>query len=529
MPNKTYSNVQMKIDFATQVGDGAGRLSDAMLYSNISKNASDKPSGASSFVDPHNLAVTLAKLYTWSNDIFTFNPSGTKKIVIKDGIAKDTTYSFATGTTAGAFEVTPLGASQPTTVSIYKGLNAENTKLATGTAVDVIKLQWKNGNTWTDINSITLGLLDSGGKIKDTLLPSYVDDVVEGYYYNDKFYEEAAHTHEITAESGKIYVDLATNDSYRWGGTTYVKISSPTDIFSGATASTAGTAGLVPAPAAGDEGKFLCGDGSWAVVNTADEKVKNTYASNKVYYPAGMTGTSTTTGGQYADTAFKYSGTTGTTSAIGEAELQLGNATASGTNGNKQGSLVIYGTTAYSHTIKADSGKPTANRTLTLPDNDGTFALTSDIKNGKLSIKGGTTTVTEFTANQSTDISFAIVAGTNISVTPDTTNHKVTIANTYTYTHPTYTARTGKPGNDVSIDFDQSASFTLSQVKSDTTGHVTDMVDRTISFSLPSDIPRIPASGSRNNKYLRDDGTWQDPMAEYTTLILNCTYDTSVT
>lgn len=31
----------------------------------------------------------------------------------------------------------------------------------------------------------------------------------------------------------------------------------------GATASGAGAAGLVPAPAKGDEGRFLCGDGTW--------------------------------------------------------------------------------------------------------------------------------------------------------------------------------------------------------------------------------------------------------------------------
>lgn len=562
--NKTYNSVQMKIDFAAQVGDGAGRLSDAMLYSNISKNASDKPSGASSFTDPHNLAVTLAKIYTWANDIFTFDPTGTKKIVIKDGIAKDTTYTFATGTTAGAFSVTPSGGSA-TSVSIYKGLNAENTKLAKGSADDIIKLQWNNNGTWTDINSITLGFLDSGGKIKDTYLPSYVDDVIEGYlyytlltsqpsswdptkyyklvdgkyvrgeageawaantWYSEDFYSDNAHTTKITPESGKIYVDLATNDSYRWGGTTYVKISNPTDVFTGATSSVAGTAGLVPAPAAGDDTKFLKGNGTWATVSTTDTKVKNTYAADKTYYPAGMTASTTTTGGQNADTSFKFTGTAGTTSAVGKAELTLGNSTASGTANNKQGSLVIYGSTAYAHTI---SGAPTAARTLTLPDKTGTIALTSDINNNKLTIKGGTTSVTEFTANQSSDISFSILAGSNITVTPDAENHTVTIANTYSYTHPTYTARTGKPTGNVTIDFGTTSSFTLSQVKSDGTGHVTDMTDRTVSFTLPSDIPRVPASADRHNYYLRDDGTWHDPMAEYNTLILNCTYDTTVT
>lgn len=38
--------------------------------------------------------------------------------------------------------------------------------------------------------------------------------------------------------------------------------------FTGATSSTAGAHGLVPAPAAGDEGKFLQGDGTWATVQS---------------------------------------------------------------------------------------------------------------------------------------------------------------------------------------------------------------------------------------------------------------------
>ena len=41
----------------------------------------------------------------------------------------------------------------------------------------------------------------------------------------------------------------------------------------GATASGAGASGLVPAPAKGDEGRFLCGDGTWkdAVAKSDDE------------------------------------------------------------------------------------------------------------------------------------------------------------------------------------------------------------------------------------------------------------------
>ena len=70
--------------------------------------------------------------------------------------------------------------------------------------------------------------LDSTGKVPSSQLPSYVDDVIEGYYYNGKFYTDSAHTQLITPETGKIYVDLNTNKTYRWGGTTYVEISQST-------------------------------------------------------------------------------------------------------------------------------------------------------------------------------------------------------------------------------------------------------------------------------------------------------------
>ena len=70
--------------------------------------------------------------------------------------------------------------------------------------------------------------LDNTGKVPSSQLPSYVDDVVEGYYYGGKFYTDSAHTQLITPETGKIYVDLDTNKTYRWSGSTYVEISQAT-------------------------------------------------------------------------------------------------------------------------------------------------------------------------------------------------------------------------------------------------------------------------------------------------------------
>lgn len=193
--------------------------------------------------------------------------------------------------------------------------------------------------------------LDASGKVPAVQLPSYVDDVIEGYLSGGKMYKEAAHTTEIAGEAGKIYVDLATNKTFRWSGSAFTEISAslalgtssstagrgdwtktaydhsqaahapanaeqnvqsdwsvtdsasdayiknkPTSMpanggnaatvggftvgvnvpanakftdttysaFKAATASAAGGTGLVPAPAAGKQGQFLRGDGTWA-------------------------------------------------------------------------------------------------------------------------------------------------------------------------------------------------------------------------------------------------------------------------
>lgn len=74
----------------------------------------------------------------------------------------------------------------------------------------------------TEISDNKADLVD--GVVPASQLPSYVDDIVEGYYYESEFYEDSAHTRGITPERGKIYIDLATNASYRWSGSVYVQI-----------------------------------------------------------------------------------------------------------------------------------------------------------------------------------------------------------------------------------------------------------------------------------------------------------------
>lgn len=73
-----------------------------------------------------------------------------------------------------------------------------------------------------------LAELDTSGKVPTSQLPSYVDDVLE---YSTKA------NFPTTGETGKIYIDISTNKTYRWSGTTYVDIG--TSVALGTTSSTA--------------------------------------------------------------------------------------------------------------------------------------------------------------------------------------------------------------------------------------------------------------------------------------------------
>ena len=75
--------------------------------------------------------------------------------------------------------------------------------------------------------------LDGDGKVPASQLPSYVDDVLEGYYvdethFAEKYIDDAPVYY--TPEKGKIYVDISedteySGKTYRWSGTKYAVIS----------------------------------------------------------------------------------------------------------------------------------------------------------------------------------------------------------------------------------------------------------------------------------------------------------------
>lgn len=70
-------------------------------------------------------------------------------------------------------------------------------------------------NSQKNINNGIAGL-DENGFIPSSILPSYVDDVIESSNYSAL---------PESGEGGKIYVTLDDNKTYRWSGSSYVEIS----------------------------------------------------------------------------------------------------------------------------------------------------------------------------------------------------------------------------------------------------------------------------------------------------------------
>lgn len=53
------------------------------------------------------------------------------------------------------------------------------------------------------------------------------------------------------------------------------------DVFKGATLIKGGASGLVPAPQAGDQNKFLCGNGEWVTVGSGSGTIETDYISKE--------------------------------------------------------------------------------------------------------------------------------------------------------------------------------------------------------------------------------------------------------
>ena len=103
---------------------------------------------------------------------------------------------------------------------------------------DVVTTDYKGLMSPTDKTKLNKLLFDSNNLIDSSILPSYVDDVIEAYPRSGQtplsqnwLATGSASGTVITPEAGKIYVlmadsgDYTTNTQFRWSGTTYVKLN----------------------------------------------------------------------------------------------------------------------------------------------------------------------------------------------------------------------------------------------------------------------------------------------------------------
>jgi len=230
----------------------------------------------------------------------TISVIGGKKFVDKvDGIEAGAQVNTVTSVFGRTGAVT-LQSSDVTTALTFTPENAANKGVANGYAS-----------------------LDGDGKVPSTQLPSYVDDVLE--------YATFANF-PATGVTSIIYVDLATNRTYRWSGSTYIEISaSPgtTDsVTEGSTNLYFTNARARSAVSATDAG----GDGSFAYNSTTGVFTYTGPSASDVraHFSAG-TGI-TITDGQVATTITQYTdglarGAISVTDAGGDGSIAYNNST----------------------------------------------------------------------------------------------------------------------------------------------------------------------------------------------------------
>ena len=80
---------------------------------------------------------------------------------------------------------------------------------------------------------VTVATLNDNGKVTESQLPSYVDDILEGKLVSVTEFTLNAGQHGEVKQSGVIYLDTTTNTSYRWSGSQYVMTGSSLTLGEG--------------------------------------------------------------------------------------------------------------------------------------------------------------------------------------------------------------------------------------------------------------------------------------------------------
>lgn len=184
-----------------------------------------------------------------------------------------------------------------------------------------------------------------------------------------------------------------TNISIASDGKTISATDTTYNAFTGATGSAAGAAGLVPAPAAGDNTKYLSGDGTWKTVSQYSLPIAS----------------ASTLGGIKVGTNLTINATTGVLSADAQPAILY-----STTGQNTDGAMTQKATTDALG-LKANSADLATVATSGSYNDLSNKPTIPTVNNATLTIQKNGTTVKTFTANASSNVTANITVPTKTS------------------------------------------------------------------------------------------------------------------
>jgi hypothetical protein len=200
-------SLYVEISAQITVGNLTGQAFDGAL----GKQAFDNGALAASWGNHANAGYLTSASSTITNLSNAINSTNNNVANLGSNLGNLTNSVSNISNTVNTINGSYLTASSTTITNLSNGINATNNNVANLTNVVANKVN----SSLVGANN-GLATLDATGKVPSGQLPSFVDDVLE--YANLAAFP-------VTGETGKIYVALDTNLTYRWGGSVYVEIS----------------------------------------------------------------------------------------------------------------------------------------------------------------------------------------------------------------------------------------------------------------------------------------------------------------
>lgn len=366
--------------------------------------------------------------------------------------------------------------------------------------------------------------LDSTGKVLSSQLPSYVDDIIEGYVGNQgaAFYEDSALSKPITLETGKIYVDLSNNRTFRWSGTVLTEISA--SLALGLTSSTAYSGAKGKANAdniAILQGYFTNGKAKtadvadYAKMDEDGNVIADTYAL-KNDIPAKVSELENDTG--FITTYTNTKNTAGTTNKVSTKMFLVG-ATSQAANPQTFSNVNVYigtdnclysnGTKVltshqslsnYSTLANTIKDLSISGKTITYTKGDGTTGTltTQDttytaLKNpNAVTIKAGTETVSSYDGSSAK--TFTIAASSTagaFTISDGTTTKTIQLAGKFTDNNTTYESKAAASGG-TAVSLVTTGEKYIWNNKSSFSGNYNDLTNKP---TIPSAVTEATVSG----------------------------------